>query len=601
MSAGYLSGEPGRVVLRDAQRGCWLEFSRPREFVVTEQVGKVLECLRRVEAAVDSGQVQAAGFVAYEAAPAFDPALSVCSPGAFPPLWFGLYEQVRPVELPALTRSAGEGRPDWKASVTREEYLQALARIKALIRTGDTYQVNYTFRLGADLAGQAQVAGSPFESPWQAFLQLAAAQESPYSAFIDTGYWVLCSASPELFFRLDGERIECRPMKGTAARGLTAAQDRAQAEGLRASEKDRAENVMIVDMVRHDLGRIARPGSLKVSGLFAVEKYPTLWQMTSSVEASTGAGLSQIFGALFPPASITGAPKVHTMELIARLESTPRRAYTGAIGFVLPGRRAQFNVAIRTLLWHRPTGQAEYGVGSGIVWDSEPEKEWAECQTKARVLTAPAPAFELLEALLWTSESGYWLLERHLARLAESAEYFGFRADLEQVKRELQRLGPRLPAGRTKVRVLLGRDGSVKLEAEKLPAPSAQPLRVALAAAPVDSANPFLYHKTTHRAAYEAALAARPGYDAVLLFNERGEVTEFTRANVAVEVEGKLVTPPLSSGLLAGTLRAEMLARGELVERVLTVKELLASPRVVLLNSVRGVCPVEIVAGPVLR
>lgn len=589
MSAREPSLAPGRVVLRDAQRGRWLEFLRPREFVTATQVSEVAAGLRRVEAAVAQNGLHAAGFVCYEAAPAFDPALRVRGQGDCPLLWFGLYERVEEVHLPPARAGT---RSEWQPSVSRAEYFEALARIKDLIRRGETYQVNYTFRLTrAARAGEAS-AGMGAAEPWALFLQLAAAQQAPYSAFIDAGEWVICSASPELFFRLEGERVECRPMKGTAARGRFAAQDRAQAEALSASEKDRAENVMIVDMVRHDLGRLARPGSVQVSHLCAVEKYPTVWQMTSTVEARTDAGLSEVFGALFPAASITGAPKVHTMELIARLETSPRRLYTGAIGFVLPGRRAQFNVAIRTLLLHRPSGHAEYGVGGGIVWDSEPEKEWHECAAKAKVLEPPPPPFRLLEAMLWTPEGGYWLLERHLERLAASADYFDFTMNLKAAQRELERLAARLAsqpsAARVKVRLLLARDGCLQVEAQELPEPTGQPLRVALAAAPVDASDPFLYHKTTHRAVYDAAVAARPGYDAVLLYNERGEVTEFTRANVAIEWDGKLVTPPVSCGLLAGTLRAELLERGELVEQAFTVEQLWRSPRVVFLNSVRG-------------
>ena len=246
--------------------------------------------------------------------------------------------------------------------------------------------MNYTYRLIALLAA----------GPWDFFLHLVAAQEAPYGAFVDTGEWVIGSASSELFFRLDGDRIVSRPMKGTAGRGRTLAEDQAQAKVLQTSEKERAENVMIVDMVRHDLGRVAEIGSVTVPRLFTVEKYPTVWQMTSTIEARTTASLSDIFRALFPPASTTGAPKVRTVEIIAQLEPSPRRIYTGTIGFIAPGRHAQFNVAIRTLLLDRKTGRAEYGVGSGITWGSQPDAEWQECRDKARILTTRVPAFSLL-------------------------------------------------------------------------------------------------------------------------------------------------------------------------------------------------------------
>ena len=585
MIASIDATDPVRVLVRDAASGRWLQFSRPREIVTAFVVADVAPALERVEAAVAQRGLYAAGFISYEAAPAFDPALTVKGGGGFPLLWFGLYDTAEQVDLPALAAGPDSGKADWQASVGFAEFEGILERIKALIRSGDTYQVNYTYRLSASLAAE----------PWDLFLQLVAAQEAPYGAFVDTGEWVIGCASPELFFRLDGDQIACRPMKGTAARGLTQTQDQSQAETLRASEKEQAENVMIVDMVRHDLGRVAEVGSVWVPRLFEVEKYPTVWQMTSCVRARTSASLSNIFRALFPPASITGAPKVRTMEIIAQLEASPRRVYTGTIGFIAPGRRAQFNVAIRTLLWNRQTRHAEYGVGGGITWGSQPEAEWQECRAKARILDTRMPAFSLLETILWTPGDGYALLDWHLGRLAQSALYFGFDVDLVVVCLELQRLAARLGRTRQKVRLLVSKEGRITLETEALPEAELSPQRVALAPALADSSDPFRYHKTTNRGLYEAARASCPGYDDVLLLNERGEVTESTIANVAVEIEGKLCTPPVECGLLPGTLRADLLERGTLIERCITVEEALRSPRVFLLNSVRGMYRVQVV------
>ena len=576
---------PGRVVLRDAADGRWLQFTGPRRLVRAGTLGEVATGLGRVEEGVVREGLYAAGFISYEAAPAFDRTLAVKEGGEFPLLWFGLYAAVEEVELPGLAPGAGGGAMDWQASVGEAEFFRAVARIKTLIRSGDTYQVNYTYRLRTRLACD----------PWDAFLQLVAAQDPPYGAFVDTGDWVVCSASPELFFRLDGARIECRPMKGTAARGRTQAEDLARAWALRASEKERAENVMIVDMVRHDLGRVAQTGSVRADRLFEVEKYPTVWQMTSTIEARTEAGLYEIFRALFPPASITGAPKVRTMQIIAGLEQLPRRLYTGTIGFLAPGRRAQFNVAIRTLLANRRTGGAEYGVGGGITWDSDPEAEWQECRTKARILSAPVPAFSLLETMRWTPKEGYFLLARHLERLQDSARYFGFSIDLAALHRELDQLPARLGEAPQKVRLLVTKEGRFRLEAEVLPPAAVKPQRVAVARAPVDASDPFLYHKTSNRGIYEAARIACPGFHDVLLFNEQGAITESTIANVAVEIEGKLCTPPVSCGLLPGILRAHLLQQGELIERPIAVEEVLRSPRVFLLNSVRGRYRVEVV------
>lgn len=577
----------GVVVLHDDASGHWLRFSAPRDIVTTSCLAEVPTALRRVDAAVRAGGQWAAGFVAYEAAPAFDPALVVKPDAGFPLLWFGLYDPPEIVAPPTPAETEGAPVIDWQATVTDADYRAAVDLIKTHIHSGDTYQVNYTYRLRAPFAADA----------WAAFARLVAAQESPYAACVDTGDWVLASASPELFFTVEGPAISSKPMKGTAARGLTLQADRAQAAALKDSEKDRAENVMIVDMVRNDLGRVALPGSVHVPRLFEVERYPTVWQLTSTVAARTTAGLAELFGALFPPASITGAPKVETMRLIAALETAPRRIYTGTIGFVAPGPRMQFNVAIRTMAVDRRQGLAEYGVGSGIVWDSDPACEWAECRTKTCVLTVAMPEFSLLETLRWTPGEGFALLQRHLGRLTDSAEYFGICVDEAGVRAELERAAAAWTREPHRVRLRVSRTGAAVVEAAPLPAPSAAKPRVAVARVPVDSADRFLYHKTTCRRVYEQARAAHPGADDVLLVNARGEITESTMANLAVEIDGRLCTPPVRCGLLAGTLRAELLDRGELMERVITRADLRRGGRVCLLNSVRGLWDVEVVDG----
>lgn len=579
---------PNAAVLREVRTGRWLLFENPREIVQTFRPEEVTAQLRSVEEAVNSRGLHAAGWLAYEAAPGFDPTLTVRPDGAFPLLWFGLYAAPREIALPAVDAVPDSGQADWEASVTPEEYARAFESIRRWIREGDTYQVNLTYRLRRAFA----------ESPWPFFVRLTAAQGPTFGAFLTTPGWTVCSASPELFFRLDGTRLESGPMKGTAPRGLTQEQDRRNASALCASGKNRAENLMIVDMVRNDMGRVAEVGSVSVPRLFALEKYPTVWQMTSTVTAETRAPVAEIFAALFPPASITGAPKARTMRLIAEIETTPRRVYTGAAGFLAPGRRAQFNVAIRTLLLDSARGQAEYGVGGGIVWDSVCESEQAECRTKRRVLDLSLPPFSLLETLLWTPPEGYALLDRHLARLAESAGYFDFAFDAAAVRQALLARACAFAAGPHKVRLLLARGGAVTLEAAPLAAPPGHAARpaVALARFPVDRSDPFLYHKTTRRAVYEEALASRPGFVDVILFNADGEITESSRANVAAEMDGVLCTPPVSCGLLAGTLRARLLETGELVERVIPVDALLRSPRVVLVNSVRGQVPVTVIA-----
>lgn len=576
-----------RVVLREERTGRWLHFGAPRRLLVARSPGEVLPALEALTAAVENEGLHAAGFIAYEAAPAFDAALPAKADGGFPLLWFGLFE--RPVARRALP-PPGPGAPapaGWTPDLGEEAYRGAFQAIRGYIRDGETYQANLTFRLttGTDA------------DPWALFLRLMAEQAAPYGAFIDAGDWAVCSASPELFFRLAGRRIHSRPMKGTAPRGLWHADDLARAAALRASEKERAENVMITDMVRNDLGRIALPGSVRVPQLYALERYPDLWQLTSTVSARTEAPLPEILRALFPPASITGAPKRRAMEIIAELEPSPRRLYTGAIGFVAPGRRCQFSVAIRTLLLKPAAGHAEYGVGGGIVWDSNAAGERQECAVKALVLRPPRPAFDLIETMRFAPGEGIALLEEHLARLARSADYFGFALDLQRLRAALAALAARLPAAH-RIRLCLSRSGAFGCEASPLPAAGPRFGDVVLAAEPVDPRDPLLYHKTTHRDLYAAALAARPGAADVLLFNGQGEVTEATIANAAFLIDGVLCTPPLACGLLPGVQRARLLSAGRLRERVVTVAEALRGGEVYLMNALRGIGKVRLLPPP---
>ncbi len=569
---------PGSILIQDAQEGGWLQFRDPIQVIRADHPEEVVPALQAVERATAHRGQYAAGLISYEAAPAFDPALRVRGASGFPLLWFGVYpgSQVTrfdPHRLPGSSYQLGS----WRPSRTEGAYTAAFSRIKEHIARGDTYQVNYTLRLRTKFSGD----------PWSFFLDLIGAQASRYGAYLNIGQAIICSASPELFFRLSGDTLISRPMKGTAARGRTLAEDRAQAEWLHRSPKNRAENVMIVDMIRNDLGRIAEIGSIKVPRLFEIERYPTLWQMTSTVTAKSRAGLPEIMGALFPCASITGAPKVRTMEIIAALETAPRRIYTGSIGFLAPSGDAQFNVAIRTVLIDAKKGKAEYGVGGGVVWDSRPEAEYEECRIKARVLTARRPPFELLETLRWTPAEGYFLLERHLHRLAESAEYFGFPLDPDQVRAILRDQSTGFQPEPLCVRLCLPKGGRIRCEASQLTA-GRGPVRLGTAISPIDSSDPFLFHKTTHRQVYEQARAGRPDCDDVLLWNERGEITETTIANIVVQWKGELLTPLLGCGLLPGTLRGWLLEQGVIQEAILPAEALYQFERIYLINSVRG-------------
>jgi len=577
-----LRSEPGLAIMQRTDwtgQSSWLLFEKPLEVLEARDADGVNRALAHVEAAVQDGK-SAAGFLSYEAAPAFDPALVTRKAGNAPLLWFGIYREAVELDAPADSRAYSRPAADWTPSLMKATYVRAVDSIKKLIAAGDTYQVNYSFRLRSPMHDDALAY----------FHSLCLAQRAKYSAYVDTGDAAICSTSPELFFRLDGNDILCKPMKGTAPRGMSWAGDCQIAEGLKASAKNRAENVMIVDMIRNDLGRIANTGTVQVQSLFDVERYPTLLQLTSTVSAQTGASLPEIFQALFPCASITGAPKVRTMQIIRDLEQEPRCVYTGSIGFVLPQRKAQFNVAIRTVHLDRAAGMAEYGTGGGVVWDSVAGQEYEECCTKALVLASDPRPFELLETLLWRPRRGYCLESFHLARLAESALYFGFGVDIDVIKTCLQEFASDLPRCPQRVRLLVDSEGQARLEAKPCaPARGAgRVVKVALAADPVRSTDRFLYHKTTRREVYDRARAGRNGFDDVILWNERGEITESTIANIVVRFGKQLVTPPVTSGLLAGTLRSALLARDRVREQVVLIEDLARADAVYLVNSVRG-------------
>lgn len=573
-------------------RSVWLRASEPVEILVTEEVERVREVVAAAEEATRRGHY-AVGFFTYEAAPGFDPALVVQRRGSLPAAWFAVVRRLD--ELSALPDAGGAFRlGPWQASLTPPEHAARVAAIRRAIARGDTYQANLTYRLRAPFDGD----------PLALFHQLWEAQRSSHAAYLDLGNHALLSVSPELFFTRDGERVRCRPMKGTAARGRTTAEDARHAEALRASAKDRAENLMIVDMVRNDLGRVAAPGSVAVPELFTLERYPSLWQLTSTVEARTAATTADLLAALFPCASITGAPKVRTMEILRRLEDSPRGIYTGAIGWIGPGGRASFNVAIRTVHIDRDRGSAEYGTGGGIVWDSRSDAELQETRTKAAILLERPPAFDLLETLAWHPASGYRLLRRHLARLADSAAYFGIPCDVGRCRAALDALTGDLPPAHHRIRLRVTASGEPRVDAtQDSAAPpsrgaragaSRRPWCLAFAARPVDPADRFLYHKTTHRELYDRARAGRPDHDDVLLWNPAGEVTETTIANLVVCLDGRWLTPSLSSGLLPGTFREALLARGRVREVRLSIADLRRAGRVLLVNSVRGIVAAEI-------
>lgn len=546
-----------------------LAFGAPREVVEARRTEEVLPALRRVEAAARAGR-WAVGYLAYEAGPALDEALVVRA-GEGPLLWFGLHDAPLGPPPPGPVDARLEGLAPL---TTREAHAASVARLREAIAAGTAYQVNLTLRLAGRLEGD----------PVALYRRLRAAQGGGQTAYLRAGGRAVVSASPELFLRKIGDRVVTRPMKGTARRGRWAAEDEAAARALAASSKDRAENVMITDLLRNDLGRVAETGSVAVTAPLEVERFRTVWQLTSTVEARLrpGVGLVDLLAATFPCGSVTGAPKASAMQLIAAEEASPRGAYCGAVGAVAPGGDACLSVAIRTCEVDLASGAASYGVGGGITWGSDAAAEWDEALAKAAVLDLDPDRPTLLETM--RLEGGrVALLDGHLARLSGSARWLGTPLDLAAVRALVA-----AEAGDARLRLLLAPDGTPRLERAPLPAPLDGPARLAFAEAPVSSRDPGLFHKTTDRARYDARRAERPDCFDVILVNEAGAPTETAIGSLVAEVGGERVTPPLEAGLLPGVFRAALLARGEVRERPLTRAEVEAAPRLWLVNALRG-------------
>jgi para-aminobenzoate synthetase / 4-amino-4-deoxychorismate lyase len=598
-----------RALLRDADSGRWLRYDEPVDLLMAATPDDVPRVLEEAERRAGRERLHAVGFVTYEAASGFDAALTTRPPGILPPAWFALFRAGSPATLAAQAANAVPPF-NWQPDLSSKDYLSTVRRIREYIAAGDTYQVNFTYRL------RSAFDHCDADLPQHLFTAMAASQGAGYGALLETDAWAICCASPELFFTRHGRRLTCRPMKGTASRGADEQGDANRARWLYHSAKNRAENLMITDMVRNDIGRLADPGSVRTTDLFKLEDYPTVWQMTSSVCGDTDASVARIFRALFPAASITGAPKRRTMQIIQEFEQSPRDIYTGALGFIHPNGDAQFNVSIRTALLDKARGQAHYGVGGGIVWDSDPLEELEETRTKSHILR-PAPSslpgqaaavspaatangddFALLETLLWEPGGGFLLLDQHLQRLGRSAAYFGRRIHWQAVHVGLENLARDLGDEPHRVRLLVGPGPEVQVTASVLSASSA-PARVALTPNAVAVlGNPFISHKTTRRQIYESARqetqALMPEAEDVLLVNERGEVTESTIANLVVDLDGVLVTPPLSSGLLAGVYRQYLLDSGIVRERVLQPQHVRNARAIYLANSVRRLWPVTL-------
>ncbi|MBL8414953.1 MAG: aminodeoxychorismate synthase component I [Propionivibrio sp.] len=484
--------------------------------------------------------------------------------------------------VPEYLRVAGVA--EFSPRLEAMSHAAKVEQIRRWITEGDCYQINLTFPLDFRIYGH----------PLALYARLRERQPVRYGAYVVTPEETLLSFSPELFFERSGERVLTRPMKGTAQRGATPEDDEVQRMALLASEKERAENIMIVDLLRNDLGRLAAPGKVRVESLCEAEAYPSLWQVVSSVSADLpDVRLYDLFRALFPCGSITGAPKIRAMQRIADLESTPRGLYSGALGWVAPGGDCRFNVAIRTLEV-APDGRASLGVGSGIVIDSDPGREYAECLLKSRFLTGFDPGFELIETM--RLEFGKFpLLTLHLERLAASARALGFACDVPALAVALTELSTDCADGIHRVRLTLAHDGQYRIDLTKM-SDDGQSWQVVLADERLDADDYLLRHKTSARSLYDRALvrlADHPKVFDALFLNTRGEVCEGARSNVFIERGRVLLTPPLSCGLLPGVMRRHLLESGRARECVLTLDDLLDAPGIHMANALRGLIPVS--------
>lgn len=564
------------VLLDDARPGGHATlYTGLREVVETRDPAEVKACLERLRGR------KAAGFLAYEAGHVLEPKLAplarMPAEDSPPLLWFGSFTEERTGEAAAILPDpagawAGAARP----LISQAEYEAALAAVKAHILDGDIYQANLTF------AADVPVAGHPL-ALYAALRQRAGAG---HGAIVFTGEHWLLSLSPELFFTLDSGIVTARPMKGTAPPD-------ADPEAFRADPKQRAENLMIVDLLRNDLSRVASTGSVKVPALFEVETYPTLLQLTSTVTARLEEGRDAIdlLEAIYPCGSITGAPKIRAMEIIDALEASPRGPYCGAIGRLAPDGTAAFNVAIRTLTLRTGATLVRLGLGSGIVADSEAGAEWRECLAKG-LFVETQRRFDLIETMRFDPHEGVVDLDRHLARMRASAEALDFRFDRHEARNELQAATFR--AGPSKLRLLLSRSGALAIELRPLAPPPDTPVEAALATLPVDASDFRLRHKTSDRAFYDDARAAAGAFETIFR-DSQGFLTEGSFTNIFVERGGRLVTPPLARGLLPGVLRGRLLDEGRAVEGDLQPDDLAGG--FLLGNAVRGLVPARLRQG----
>lgn len=572
----------------DAATGESVILEDPLHTLIATHLDEVHDVLARAAEESRAGR-WVGGYVSYDAAPAFDPAFSVPGVPSGPLAWFGVFGTAQRIAMPPPTPAepGAYSVSRWMPTIEHADYEGAFKVVRDRIRDGDTYQVNLTFPMRAAFSGSAAAL----------YGDLMAAQRSSYGAHLWHDATHVVSVSPEQFFSVDGSRIVTRPMKGTRPRGRWTTEDATLAHELEVSEKDRAENLMIVDLIRNDLGRIAQFGSVEVEELFSIERYPTVWQMTSQIAADLrqGTSLNDAFSALFPCGSVTGAPKARATEVITDVESHARGVYCGAIGFIPPGNGldgARFNVAIRTATVNEEEGIAEYHVGGGVTWDSSPHGEYDEALAKALVLATREAPDGIFESIRW--DKGYIWRNEHIARLEASGEHLGIEVPTEAINSALTELELVLDAP-TKVRVAVDRTGPVRIDTspaigrfQSKPGPDDGPVVLAIDFDPIDRTDHRWFHKTTDRTRYVTRQRRHPDADEVILTNQDGNVTEGTITNIAALVDGQWLTPSVDDGLLAGVMRGALIDDGLIVEGSIGAAELPHAEAIAVFNSVRG-------------
>jgi len=571
-------------------------FFNPQKVLAYKPGQDVEKFFEEIEYCLSSG-FWLAGYFTYEFGYVFEPMLLDLLKDRrlnFPLVWLGVFKEPLVIDHCEFHKGNNEslaGKAPFKLigghfNMDISEYRKAIKSIKNYLVRGHTYQVNFTLKYKSKFWGDLA----------EFYLHLRKKQPTSFTGFINDGERFILSFSPELFFKIKNTEIVTRPMKGTYRRGRNLEEDRIFEQFLRQDLKNRAENIMIVDLLRNDLGRVSCEGSVEVRSFFDVEQYPSLFQMTSTIKSKLkkSAGLKDIFRALFPSGSVTGAPKIRTMQIIERLEKEPRDVYTGSIGYISPNREACFNVAIRTLVVKR--NRLEFGVGGGIVYDSSFDKEYQECLLKTNFLIETRPGFSLIETML-LSRGSFRYLGLHLKRLKGSCRYFQIPINIERLKAKLSCLSASsIKDKKYKIRVLVNKQGEFSISCSLLGDLNG-PVPVKLSSAAVHSQDLFLYHKTTNRRFYDGQRrrARKQGFFEAIFTNEKGHLTEGCISNIFLLIEGALYTPPLSSGLLPGVLRQNLLLKGKAKEKILYVRDLLRAERVFVGNSVRGLIPANIV------